>query len=255
MVESLIDILAQRAGESPDREAFGFQELSVSYRQLWSGVRGYAGWLRAAGVQRNDTLLVALPNSPNFFEVFYGLQLAGGIPVPLFPGSGPGRLLDLAKRVGARRAVVSAGSFESIAAACPGMEILPDRVPEGHEVLDDILFERPTGEDLAFIQCTSGSSGAPKGVQITHSGLLTNLRQMIERMGFTERDIFVSWLPVYHDMGLILMTMAPFYLGCRLYLMPTSLMGLRDWIRAMAEVRATFTAAPDLAERRRAGPL
>jgi acyl-CoA synthetase (AMP-forming)/AMP-acid ligase II len=110
-------------------------------------------------------------------------------------------------------------------------------------------LSRPQAADTALIQYTSGSTGSPKGVQISHGGLVTNCRQMIQGLGITSGDVFVSWLPVCHDMGLILMAMVPFFLGLKLVLLPANLANLRLWLETMSRHRATFTAAPDTAYR------
>ncbi len=246
MAETVLERLAERAEAEGQKEAFSFQGRQFSYAELWRSVCSWATQFEALGVQGKEAVLIALPNGPAFFEVFYGLQLAGGIPVPLFPGSGAARLERLAAKVRASLAVVPAALVGEYQAGGQTLAFIPDE-QQSFFTKKEIHLPRP--KDLAFIQFTSGSGGTPKGVQITQGGLVTNLKQMIRRMKFTPEDIFVSWLPVYHDMGLILMTMVPFFLGCRLELLPARLTGLREWIQALSNNRATFTAAPDFAYR------
>ncbi len=243
---TLLDVLAHRANDTPDRTAFTFEGSPHTYRQLWQRANRFATHIRRVGLERGEPVMLILPNSAEFFDAFYGVQCAGGTAVPLFPGSGPERIASIARRCGAR--IVAAPS-----AAPPdlntdsGLRVITPA--QSAEEEPGGAYPDVAGDDVAFIQYTSGTTGEPKGVPLTHRGLLTNVRQMIEGMQITPDEVFVSWLPVYHDMGLILKTMVPFYLAAELHLLPTSLAAADRWLRTIERHRATFTAAPDFAYR------
>jgi acyl-CoA synthetase (AMP-forming)/AMP-acid ligase II len=231
----LPDLLEFRARHSPQQPAFFFEENAWSWSWLLEQSLAVAALLARQGVKKGDRVVLAFPNGPAFFPAFFGCLLRGAVAVPIYPGAGPERrqqYLDLS------------GS---------GLLLTPESVSE--EALAPYragsVPELPTiaPTDPAFIQYTSGSTSDPKGVVLTHKQLLTNVRQMIAGMAISEKDVFVSWLPVYHDMGLILMTLAPFYLGLKLVLLPATLQPVHPWLRAIQDHRGSFTAAPDIAYR------
>ncbi len=250
--DTTIAMLATRADRSPEVVAFQYQDHPVGYRQLWQQVNRFANFLLALGVRRRESVLL-LPNGSEFFTAFYGVQRVAATAVPLVPASGPRRVLELASQCRARVVVPSgaASTRESVAREA-GLRLVTieesaDR--DQQRETDHASFPTVGPEDRAFVQFTSGSTGSPKGVALTHRALMTNLEQLTRGMRASANDVFVSWLPCYHDMGLIVMTMLPFYLGAGLTLLPTRLRNASSWLGAIERYRGTVTAAPDFAYR------
>lgn len=257
--KTLIEMLAWRADEMPDRQAAMVCNRPLTFGQLWAGTNRFAALLQEQGIQPGDRVLIALPNGEEFFFAFYGSQRLRAIATPVFPGFNPARIQALAQLCGARVVVIPSDTPAATRAtlqqtAGPDLTLMAvgDRLENqalaGRSPAES-TFPEPQPNDVAFIQYTSGSTGNPKGVQLSHANLLTNMRQMIAGMAITAGDIFVSWLPVYHDMGLILKTMVPFYLAAELHLLPANLKDIHHWLATIQEHRATFTAAPDFAYR------
>jgi len=240
---TLVDLLEQRCALAPQQPAFIWDDQPFSYEALWGGVSRFAVLLRDLGVARGDRVLIRLANGPDFFQAFYGALRAGAIAVPLFPASGPERVAALSRMCGARIVVVPGAGGGEVS------ELRAVSVADSANCETHGTFPAVSAEDIAFLQYTSGSTGTPKGVMLSHQGLLTNLGQLIAGMAITASDCFVSWLPVYHDMGLILMTMVPFALGAKLVLLPTTLANPRPWLVAIQRYGGTLTAAPDFAYR------
>jgi acyl-CoA synthetase (AMP-forming)/AMP-acid ligase II len=242
-LRTLVDLLEERAALTPGQAAFFWDDQPFTFEALGRGANRFAALLLELGVARGDRVLIRLGNGPEFFDAFYGVLRAGAIAVPLFPASGPERIAALAGLCGARIMVAPAASRQEI----PGLRTLC--VADSDRCQAPASFPDVAPDDVAFLQYTSGSTGSPKGVMISHAGLLTNIGQLIGGMTLTASDCFVSWLPVFHDMGLIFMTMVPFYLGAKLVLLPTSLANVRPWLSAIERHRGTVTAAPDFAYR------
>lgn len=248
-IRTLIDMLEYRANESGDKTAFTFNGQPTSFQTLWDRINQFASNLLHQGLVRGERVLIALPNGTEFFIAFYGVQRAGGIAVPVFPDSNPERIISIARACEARIVVLPDASPKKKELEENGFWIWESGsfLQNGPLELQNFPYVQP--DDVAFLQYTSGSTGNPKGVILTHANLMTNMRQMITGMQITKEDIFVSWLPVYHDMGLILMTMIPFYLAAKVHLLPADLRSVRDWFKTIQNTRGTFTAAPDFAYR------
>lgn len=213
-------------------------------RELLAGVAAAADQLRRAGVSPRDRVVLALPNGSELVCSFLGLLHLGAVAVPIAPESGAERIRRFAERSRARLIVAPASrlaALESLAMAAIAIAPYPTAR----------LEPRPSSSDaeLALIQFTSGSTGEPKGVAISHAQLADNIGQMVTGFELGADDVLSSWLPVHHDMGLILMTLTPLVLGIPFQLAPAGITGIRRWIETLATTRATFTAAPDFAYR------
>lgn len=253
---TLLEVLASQAATIPGHPAVEFEGTTISYKTLWEGIQSFGRHLLNLGLKPGDRVLITLPNSIEFFYAFYGVQIAGGIAVPIFPNSGEKRILNFARLCGARILVLPSNIPQKIFAAYQKagdthqLHLTTVSIGNnGEQNVHNPSFPQIQGEDIAFLQYTSGSTGNPKGVIISHKNLIINILQMIVGMEITKEDIFVSWLPVYHDMGLILKTMVPFYLGITTILLPTDLTNVGKWITTLQDHQATFTAAPDFAYR------
>jgi len=246
-IVTLIEMLEHRAKVSGEKTAFTFQGQPTSFQSLWGNLNQFATLLAEQEIKRQECVVIALPNGAEFFFSFYGAQRAGGIAVPLFPDSSAERIESIANSCDARIIVLPDGSEKKNELEAKGYMCLS--ILDAQEVQTRTEFLQIRSDDIAFLQYTSGSTGNSKGVMLTHDNLLTNMRQMIKGMEITEEDVFVSWLPAYHDMGLIIMTMLPFYLAAEVHLLPASLQNLRDWFKTIESTHGTFTAAPDFAFR------
>ncbi len=260
---TLHESLFLRAEAEPGRPAVFLREgegdeRTVTYGGLWREAAAVAGGLRAEGVGRGDTVALMLPTGNDFLRVFQGILIAGAIPVPIYP---PARLDQLDEYAGRQSAILADAAVRvlvTIAKAKPIATVLRPRVPTLRRVITaDELAERGlpwsspdgTGADPAFIQYTSGSTGLPNGVLLTHDNLLANIRAIAFGLGATPTDVGVSWLPLYHDMGLIGSWLFCLHQGLPLALQsPLSFLARPErWLWAIHERRATLSAAPNFA--------
>ena len=205
-----------------------------------------------------DRVAIMLPTGREFFAAFYGALYAGCVPVPLYPPARPSQIEDHMRRIAGIVANAGAALLVTDARAKPLGHLLRAQCPSlrGVATVADLsraaatqLPPPPRAEDTAFLQYTSGSTGSPKGVVLSHANLLANLNAMARASGVTTKDTFVSWLPLYHDMGLIGACMGSLYVGFRLVLMSPLAFLARPghWLWAIHRHRASVSAAPNFA--------
>ncbi|WP_317441666.1 fatty acyl-AMP ligase [Streptomyces collinus] len=275
MARSLVDLLTAHASNHPERVAYRhlvtgdcdgeIQELT--YGRLATRARAVAAWLQERGLAGSRAMLLHPPGL-EFVCAYLGCLSAGVIAVPGVPPQGRAqnhRALTRMKRLVADAdAKVILGGREVIAALDGMAEHLPELDGITRVATEDITDDAAAGwrepeltaDSVAFLQYTSGSTSAPRGVAVTHGNLLDNERIITERMGHTPEvlaehgnELFVSWLPVYHDMGLIGPVLNTVYLGATATLFsPLHFLQRPDrWLTAVSRYRPHTSGGPNFA--------
>ncbi|NEV60700.1 1-acylglycerol-3-phosphate O-acyltransferase [Thiorhodococcus minor] len=260
---TLLDVLAWHRDHHGGRTHITYYDSQdaahpISYADLASGAARVAERLRSAGLKSGDRVAVMLPTSPDYFFSFFGILVAGGVPVPIYPPARPQQLEDHLRRHA--RILENAGVvlLVTVPEARSVAHILKAHVGSLKDLmtLEAILdtpeisaWAEPRADDLAFLQYTSGSTGNPKGVMLSHADLLANIRAMGEAIAIGPDDVFVSWLPLYHDMGLIGAWLGSLYFAVPLICMsPLAFLARpRRWLQAIQHHGGTLSAAPNFA--------
>ncbi|MGB5110943.1 MAG: AMP-binding protein, partial [Mycobacterium sp.] len=257
---TLIDALDWHVSATPERTHIRILDESgspddMTYAALHREAAAVAAGLLARDVMPGDTVAIMLPTSPAYFSTFAGVLLAGAVPVPLYPPARPSQLSDHLRRHTGILANARAALLVTVPEAVSVGRLLRANV-EGlrHVVVPESLMgamdadlPRPRSVDLALLQYTSGSTGQPKGVALTHANLLANIRAMGQAAAVSGADTFVSWLPLYHDMGLIGAWLSSLYFGMPLVVMAPQVFLTRPsrWLAAIHANHGTISAGPN----------
>jgi acyl-CoA synthetase (AMP-forming)/AMP-acid ligase II len=259
---TLLDLLHRWGAERPGRVAYRFlqSDESIDEEVTYAALRGTSLAIAralASGVPAGSRALLLFETGPGFVHAFFGCLAAGVLAVPADPPHG-------------RRAW---GGIDRIVGDCRPAIILTTRVlkqrwespladlaaAHGCRVvtIDDLLaggggeadLPAVTGDDVAFLQYTSGSTSHPKGVIVTHANIIANVRMIQAAFELDADTQTVSWLPLFHDMGLIGFVLVPFYLGCTSTILSPAAFLERPvrWLRAIDRYRGTITSAPNFA--------
>lgn len=254
--ENLVRAVRGRVGAAPARCAVRFRteagEEELSYGELDRRARAVAG---AVGhrVVPGDRVLVSCAAGTGFLRAFLGCLYAGAVPVPVPAPGGFGRqesrTTAIAADTGARLVLTDAASAQAVERALPGLDVLTVESAEGEGDAEAWREVPVAAGTLCFLQYTSGSTSDPKGVMVSHGSLVHNLGLMRDRHGWHGGMTWCTWLPAYHDMGLIAMMLAPLYLGGTAVLMSSTDFLKRpvSWLRLIEKHRADISCAPNFA--------
>jgi fatty-acyl-CoA synthase len=256
--QTLVDAIEAAAKESTPQQGYTFLESSevnhITFNELWERAKNYAGILQCRGVQKGDRILIVLPTSVEFATIYLGVLLCGAAPCVL-PAPDNTPLTDAVRRVLNVAAQLSAKLLiATVEMVLPEAEV---DVPLPQYTVAELQAGRLhswqpvalNGDDLALIQASSGTTGIPKCVALSHSNVLANLQQIGQRLEIVADDVEVCWLPLFHDMGLI---------GCFLLVLYWQLHGVfmtpyrfirrpLTWLKAISDYGGTISPAPNFA--------
>jgi amino acid adenylation domain-containing protein len=232
-------------------------ETTLTYGELDARARAVAADLQAR-FDKGDRALLLLDNNEYYVVAFLACLYAGLVAVPVFPPESIReqhlvRLMGIARDSQARVILSSRDVLQmagSLLEQAKGVEALSVDEVDSTDAKSWVEFS-PQPADVAFLQYTSGSTSAPKGVMVTHANLMANELAMERALDITSQDVLVSWLPLYHDMGLIGGLLQPIYQGIKLVLMSPAFFLQRPvrWLEAISRHRGTISGGPDFSFR------
>ncbi|MCB9685733.1 MAG: AMP-binding protein [Alphaproteobacteria bacterium] len=262
-VGTLVDLLKLRVSEDPDRRMYTFLEDGEREGAVWTRAdldrkaRAVAAELQALGLVKGDAALLVYPQGLDFVSALVGCMYAGVLGVPA-PSPDPSRLArtaprlaQIARNAGAKVVLVHSGLYEL-------HEYLPSELPDiAWLVTDGISDDKAqayvevtsTADDVAYLQYTSGSTSAPKGVMVKYRNLLAHAWGVQEWHAHPPEGTMVSWLPLFHDYGLVYGLFHALYVGCDAVLLSPQAFVQRPmrWLEAISKYRGTFSPTPNFA--------
>ncbi|SDA33917.1 Acyl-CoA synthetase (AMP-forming)/AMP-acid ligase II [Methylobacterium sp. UNC378MF] len=261
--DSLVAILRGRAAATPERLTLRFLTdgravgATLDYAELDRRVRALAARLQR-DAEPGARALIALPSGPDYVVAFFACLYAGLVAVPCYPPETrdphhAARLALMIADMAPDHVLTDRANRETVAATCAGATVR-DIVCVDAVGTAGAAAWRPvpcTPDTLAFLQYTSGSTANPKGVEVTHGNIVANARWLAEAIAPGADDVFVSWLPLYHDMGLIAGLIEPIFAGTPLVLMSPQAFLSRPaaWLEAIGTHGGTISGGPDFAYR------
>jgi acyl-CoA synthetase (AMP-forming)/AMP-acid ligase II len=263
---TIVELLFERAAQHPERRALTFltdgdtATHAYDYAELHARARACAARLSECAAPGERAILL-YPNGPAYVVAFLGCLYAGLIAVPAYPPASRdprhySRLASIIKDASPRLLLTEGALAAPLLAARDTMPMLTGLqlvVTDGEPQADGDSWSwvRPSPDSLAMLQYTSGSTTSPKGVMLSHSNLMAGERAISAAFSMNADDVVVSWLPLFHDMGLIGTLLQPLYYGIPgVLLSPQHFMERPErWLAAMTRFRGTVSGGPDFAYR------
>ena len=253
---SLVALLAERARTQADQRAYAFlsdrgvEEAALTYGELFGAALTLAARLTKLA-HRGDRALLVFPPGLEFMVAFFGCLMAGIIAVPMMMPRRNARDASSAILENCEPALALTTSAFTLRQDLlsrferAGLQWLAVDLDGGAGEIADLPLPDP--EAIAFLQYTSGSTSDPKGVAVSHANLIANLEMIRLSYGNTSQSTFANWVPLYHDMGLILNALEPIYVGALCVLMaPNGFMQRPlNWLRAIHHYKAEVTSSPN----------
>lgn len=228
----------------------------LSYRDLRDQAKDLARRLLSLGCKRGDRVGIIAETDPMFHRFFFACQYAGLIPLALPAGiqlgahkAYVGQIRRMLESCGATIAVAPASHVDFLEEVAQDLDLLMSGTPEDFDLLpaQEVELIAPSGEDIAYLQYTSGSTRFPRGVEINHATVLNNIQEIAENgIELTNEDRFVSWLPYYHDMGLIGFILVPLIAQLSADYLPSRTFAMRPrlWLKVISDNRGTISSSP-----------
>jgi amino acid adenylation domain-containing protein len=261
---TLTELLSRRAARQAERRAYAFlpegesDEVSVSYGELDARARAVGSALARAGAA-GERVMLLYPPGLDYAAAFFGCLYAGAVAVPAYPPR-PNRTLERVEAMAAdsqaafalttAKLLPKVKTYVAHSPALGGLRWLSTEEAEAEGAgAGGLGPARAEPGSLAYLQYTSGSTALPKGVMISHANVLHNAAYIHEGFGHTPDSVSLSWLPHFHDMGLVDGVVVPLYGGFRAYLMPPAafLQKPLRWLEAVTRLGVTHTGGPNFA--------
>jgi len=241
----------------------GQEEEFLSYNELRTRALQVLFFLQQEGLKPKDELVLQIEENKKFVIIFWACILGGIIPVPLSTGKNDDhrkKLFQVWSLLNNPSLIISNDNLQQVLhfGEKEGLhEEVTELIDRSH-FIDRVFCETEEGtvygsdeKDIAFLQFSSGSTGSPKGVVLTHANLIANIEGITLAASYSEQDTMLSWMPLSHDMGMIGFHINPLIIGINQYLMPTGLFirNPRLWLDKIAEHRISITCSPNFGYR------